>query len=71
MYFGLKSIGTILGSVELFLTAGGALGITMAGILFDYTGSYNIPFLICIVQAFLFMLFSIVLMRKRNIKRFY
>ncbi|MFC1899942.1 MFS transporter [Chloroflexota bacterium] len=71
MYFGLRSIGTILGSMELFLTAGGALGVAIAGIIFDRTGSYSIPFLICLIQAVLFMLFSVLLIRSRNTKIIY
>ncbi len=67
-YFGPRSLGTIIGSLELFLTVGGAIGVLIAGIIFDATGSYNTAFVICIVQAFLVMLFSFILMRDKNIR---
>ena len=64
--FGPRSLGSIIGSLELFLTIGGAIGISMAGIIFDATGSYAIPFLICIIQALIVMLFSFLLMRCKH-----
>ncbi len=65
-FFGPRSLGAIMGSLEFLLTTGGAIGISMAGIIFDATGSYAMPFLICIVQALLVMLFSFLLMRYKH-----
>jgi len=65
-FVGTRSLGTILGSLEIFLTVGGAIGVSIAGIIFDATGSYNTPFVICIVQALLVMVFSFILMRYKH-----
>jgi len=65
-FFGPRSLGAIIGSLEFLLTTGGAIGISMAGIIFDATGSYDMPFLICIIQALLVMLFSFLLMRYKH-----
>ena len=65
-YFGSRSLGAIIGSLELFLTTGGAIGVSMAGIIFDATGSYAVPFIICIIAALLVMLFSFLLMRYKH-----
>jgi len=65
-FFGFRSLGTIIGSLEFLLTTGGAIGVSMAGIIFDATGSYAIPFLICIIQAILVMLFSFLLIRYKH-----
>ncbi len=65
-FFGLRSLGAIIGSLELFLTVGGAIGVSMAGIIFDATGTYTTSFLICIGQALLVMLFSFILMRYKH-----
>ena len=69
--FGPRSLGTIFGSLEIFLTVGGAIGVSLAGIIFDATGSYNTPFIISIVQASLVMVFSFILMRSKNIRAIY
>ena len=66
-FFGSRSLGTIFGSLEVFLAVGGAIGVSIAGSIFDATGSYNTPFVICIVQALLVMGFSVVLMRYKSI----
>ena len=65
-FFGPRSLGTIMGSLEFLLTTGGAIGVSMAGIIFDATGSYAMPFLICIIQALLVMLFSFLLIRYKH-----
>ena len=65
-FFGLRSLGVIIGSLEPLLTTGGAIGVSVAGIIFDTTGSYTTPFLICIIQALLVMLFSFLLMRYKH-----
>jgi len=64
--FGPQSLGTIIGSIELFLATGGAIGVFIAGIVFDATGSYTTPFVICIIQALLAMLFSFMLIRYKH-----
>ena len=46
-YFGLRMQGSILGVVFCCGPVLGALGPVLAGKLFDLTGSYNQPFLIC------------------------
>ena len=45
--FGLSSHGLLLGITEFTWTVGGALGPFIAGYIFDVTGSYQVPFLIC------------------------
>ncbi|GIW07698.1 MAG: MFS transporter [Dehalococcoidia bacterium] len=47
--FGLRAYGSILGAVFLVMTAGTVLGPMAAGILFDRTGSYDVPFLLFIM----------------------
>jgi MFS family permease len=50
--FGLKAHGAILGMVHfLGVACGGAVGPVLAGKIFDYSGSYNLAFLICIICA--------------------
>ena len=44
-FFGLKSVGTMIGVVELAWAAGAITGPIMAGYVFDVSGSYNIAFL--------------------------
>ena len=65
-FFGPKSLGAIIGSLELLLTTGGAIGVTIAGTIFDASGSYDIPFIICIIQSLLVMTFSFLLIRYKH-----
>jgi MFS family permease len=65
-FFGSRSLGTIIGSIELFLAIGGAIGVSIAGIIFDATGSYTTPFVISIIQALLALLFSFMLIRYKH-----
>jgi MFS family permease len=44
--FGLKAIGKINGSVSSMEAFGGGLGIWLTGVLFDVSGSYQVPFLV-------------------------
>ncbi len=44
--YGLKALGTISGVSFLFHQVGGASAILFAGLLYDVTGSYTIPFAI-------------------------
>ncbi len=43
-YFGLRSHGTLFGTVVFFGTIGGAAGPILAGRIFDSTGSYSLAF---------------------------
>jgi MFS family permease len=43
-FFGLKSVGTMIGIIELAWAAGAISGPIMAGYVFDVSGSYNIAF---------------------------
>lgn len=44
-FFGIRSIGTILGASGIAIALGGATGPLLAGYIFDVTGSYSIVFL--------------------------
>ncbi|MCS6802899.1 MAG: MFS transporter [Chloroflexota bacterium] len=48
--FGLRAYGSILGAVFLVMTAGTVLGPMTAGLLFDHTGSYDLPFLLFVLM---------------------
>ena len=47
--FGVRALGEIFGLLALAATLGGAIGGTGAGLLFDLTGSYKIPFALGVV----------------------
>jgi len=49
--FGMRSHGLILGVVSLNHTIGGALGVFLAGYIFDITGNYDLIFIICAILA--------------------
>jgi len=49
--FGLTSLGVILGVVTFSITIGAAVGPTLAGKIFDVTGSYQTAFLVCIALS--------------------
>ena len=44
--YGLRTLGTIGGISFFFHGIGGAIGVAMAGFLYDATGSYTVPFTI-------------------------
>ena len=44
--YGLRTLGTITGMSFLFHQIGGFASVWLAGVLYDVTGSYTIPFLI-------------------------
>ena len=46
-YLGLRSHGVLFGIVAFSGTAGGAMGMVLAGYIFDITGSYSLAFWIC------------------------
>ena len=51
--FGEKELSTYIGYINIFIGIGGALGSTLVGKLFDYTGSYTIPFIVCAILLLL------------------
>ena len=44
--YGLRTLGTVTGVTFLFHQIGGFGSVWLAGVLYDYTGSYTVPFLI-------------------------
>ncbi|MFC1934148.1 MFS transporter [Chloroflexota bacterium] len=64
--FGLSSLGTILATVVLCGTTGGALGPPLAGRIFDITESYSLAFLICLVMCALGVTLSLILLRSKG-----
>jgi len=63
--FGVRNLGIILASLELFAGIGGAAGGPLAGIIFDVTGEYSLAFLICVILGFLAIILSLFLLRVR------
>jgi MFS family permease len=55
-YFGMESLGAITGAIAFANSVGAAIGPTMAGFIYDTTGSYRLAFLIC---AFLALVASV------------
>jgi MFS family permease len=49
--FGLRSIGTIYGSIGVGGSAGGAFGPMLVGYLYDATGSYQLGFVLCLLVS--------------------
>ncbi len=49
--FGISSLGVIMGTVEMFATAGSGITPLLAGWLFDITHSYQLVFLTCIATG--------------------
>ena len=44
--FGLRDAGKILGTITILDAIGGGLGIWLTGVMYDQTGSYELPFMI-------------------------
>ena len=44
--FGTRDAGKILGTITVLDASGGGLGIWLTGVIYDATGSYELPFLI-------------------------
>jgi MFS family permease len=61
--FGLKYLGTLMGSMLLIGSAGGSLGAPLAGVIFDITGGYSLAFSICIILCAVAIIFSVILLR--------
>jgi MFS family permease len=53
--FGLRSTGKILGTITVLDAIGGGLGIWLTGLLYDTTGSYQVPFTVLVVLILLAM----------------
>lgn len=51
--FGLRSAGKILGTITVLDAIGGGLGIWLTGLLYDVTGSYQVPFTVLVVLILL------------------
>ena len=47
--YGLKNLATLNGMSFFSHQIGGAIGVMLAGVLFDFRGSYDIPFIMCSV----------------------
>ncbi len=50
---GLKAAGKILGTITVLDAIGGGLGIWLTGLLYDRTGSYQVPFAVLVVLIFM------------------
>jgi OFA family oxalate/formate antiporter-like MFS transporter len=57
--FGLKSHGTILGSLSFLASFGSAMGGFLAGYIFDINKSYTLAFIICGSLAFLAIIYTL------------
>jgi len=64
--FGHQFLGIILGSFLLFTTVGGALGVPLAGFIFDMTGNYSSALLICAIVGALAVVLGLVLLRYKE-----
>lgn len=62
--FGLKHIGSILGTIATAFGIGGMLGPTFAGYIFDVFGSYVMVFIMCMVMFIMVALLIMELSRK-------
>ena len=58
-YFGLKTIGSILGFIMIIIGIGGAIGPFMGGYIFDLAHSYNYMIVMCILATLLAILFTL------------
>jgi len=64
--FGTKSIGNILGTLQLSYTGGMAIGPFLAGYIFDVTESYSAAFLTAAAATAIAFLFSLLLKRPKE-----
>ncbi len=65
-FFGLSSLGIILGSLMLIDSIGGAIGPLFAGRVFDITGSYSLSFIVCIILVVLSIIVSFILLKAKT-----
>jgi cyanate permease len=56
--FGLRAAGKIIGTRTILDALGGGLGPWLTGVLYDSTGSYQVPFLVIVVCVILSMLIA-------------
>jgi MFS family permease len=56
--FGIASHGAIFGMVYFVITIGGTIGPSLAGYMFDLTGSYQIVFSICLIFSIVGIILS-------------
>ena len=54
--FGLRATGKILGTITVLDAIGGGLGIWLTGLLYDRTGSYQVPFTVLVVLILVAMI---------------
>ena len=64
--FGIKSHGTILGTITFGFACGGTLGPFLTGYLFDLTGNYRLAFLVCAIIASLGLISCAILRPIKN-----
>ncbi len=64
--FGLRFLGTVMASLMVVGSVGGALGAPLAGTIFDMTGSYQLAFIICLIMAILAIILSVLLLRQQR-----
>ena len=62
-FFGVKSLGLMIGALTLVGIVGEALGPIITGRIFDVTGSYRLAFLVCVVMIAIAVTLSLVLLR--------
>lgn len=61
--FGTRALGTIMAVLGLFAMTGSAVGRTLAGTIYDATGSYQSAFLLCAVLAVVAVILSLILLK--------
>ena len=66
--FGLRHLGMIVGVTMFLGTIGGAIGVPLAGRIFDVTGSYSSAFLVCVIIGVLTIILSLILLRSKSYK---
>jgi len=52
-----------LATLGLFAMTGSATGRTLAGAIFDVTGSYQVAFLLCVILAITSVILSLILIK--------
>jgi len=65
-FFGLVSLGVIIGGLGVFGRLGEAIGPILTGSIFDITGSYRLAFLICIGICAVAVILSLVLLKYKG-----
>lgn len=63
--FGDKEVGSFIGYINMFISVGGAISGIVVGQLFDKTGGYFVPFVVCIALLLTMMLIRMVLCSKK------